>query len=312
MKHLKLLLQGLLAVLIAWFAYTQLYLPYQDSAKAIARKNIVPMFAQTQDNTLKEGELKIALLDIGHGDAILLQTKKKNILIDSGLAKNRLLVEKGLANNGVKEIDTLILTHYHKDHMGNVLNFAGKYKIKRIFDNGYTNPANEKAVKLRELLAKGNYHNRVLVSGERVYLDKNYYLEILAPGPFMDKELFKEFNNTSVVAKLHYGSFSMLLTGDTENGAEVAMAEKYGDMLKADVLKVAHHGSKTSSNWNFVSRVKPQYALISCGSYEEFHHPNKNVVGRLQHLGAKVLTTQSNGQLTVITDGSSFRVETEK
>lgn len=312
MKKLKIILQLVLAFAMAYAAYVGIYKPYQDSARAIVRQKVVPVLTQSKEPDLKDGELKIALLDVGHGDAILLQTKKKNILIDAGLKKNRKMVEAGLTKNGVKEIDTIIITHHHKDHMENVLSFAGKYKVRRIYDNGYANPNYQQSLDLRALLEKGNYHNRVLVSGESVYLDKHYSLEILAPGPFLDKKLYRKFNNTSVVAKLHYGNFSMMFTGDAENGAEVAIAEKYGDKLKADVLKVAHHGSKTSSNWNFVSKVRPKYALISCGPYEELNHPSKQVVGRLEHLEAKVLTTHNNGQLTVITDGNSFRVETEK
>lgn len=312
MRKLKVIMEVIVAFLIAWVAYDNIYVPYQDQARAIARQQLLPAITQEKASELKEGELKIALLKVDHGDAILLQTKNKNILIDAGANKSKAMVETALTKNGVKQIDTIIVTHHHNDHMGNVISFAGKYKVRRIFDTGYVNKENPTSVKLNDILRKGNYNNRVLQSGDTVYLDKNYYLEILAPGKYQDKSSFENINNTSLVAKLHYGSFSMMLTGDTEAISEIAMAEKYGKQLKSDVLKVAHHGSKTSSNWNFVSQVKPMYALISCGSYEEYKHPNKAVVSRLQHLGAKVLNTYDNGQLTVITDGSSFRVENEK
>lgn len=302
----------LAAFLMAWLAYNNIYMPYQDRARAIARQQLLPAITQEKPLELKDGELKIALLKVDHGDAILLQTKKKNVLIDAGKKKNQAMVEAALAQNGVKQVDTIIVTHHHNDHMGNVISFAGKYKVRRIFDNGYVNRENPTSVKLNDILRKGNYNNRVLRSGDTVYLDKNYYLEILAPGEYLDKGSLDNLNNTSLVAKLHYGSFSMMLTGDVEAGVEIAMAEKYGKQLKSDVLKVAHHGSKSSSNWNFVSQVKPKYALISCGSYEEYKHPSRTVVSRLEHLGAKVLNTHTNGQLTVITDGSSFRVENEQ
>ncbi|MCD7974571.1 MAG: hypothetical protein LUF25_02000 [Phascolarctobacterium sp.] len=83
-------------------------------------------------------------------------------------------------------------------------------------------------------------------------------------------------------------------------------------MLKADVLKVAHHGSRTPSNYRFISRIKPEYALISCGDFEKYHHPNQNVVGALQHLGATIYTTNREGDITVMTDGNDFSVTIEQ
>ena len=119
-------------------------------------------------------------------------------------------------------------------------------------------------------------------------------------------------NNTSLVLMLHYGSFKMLQTGDAEAPVEDALQQKYGTALQADVLKVGHHGSKTSSYWPFISKVKPKYALISCGDFSIYKHPNKNVVGSLTHLGAKELTTHDHGTLTVTPDGKSFDVLTER
>ncbi len=119
-------------------------------------------------------------------------------------------------------------------------------------------------------------------------------------------------NNGSLVFKLHYGDFTMLFTGDIENPTEAAIAARYGSKLKADVLKVAHHGSRTSSNYRFISQVKPAYALISCGDFAQYHHPNKNVVGALEHLGAKVYTTNKNGDLTVTLQDGGYTVNNEK
>ena len=142
-----------------------------------------------------------------------------------------------------------------------------------------------------------------LKAGDKIKIDKNYYIEVLAPGDFLNKKDLKNMNNTSLVLMLHYGSFKMLLTGDAEAPVEDALQQKYGTALQADVLKVGHHGSKTSSYWPFVSKVKPKYALISCGDFSIYKHPNKNVVGSLTHLGAKVLTTHDHGTLTVTSDG---------
>ena len=165
---------------------------------------------------------------------------------------------------------------------------------------------------LNKELRAGHYHNRVLKAGDRVDLGKGYYFEVLAPGDFLSKQDKERFNNTSIVMLLHYGQFTMLFTGDAEAPVEDYLQQKYGNRLKADVLKVGHHGSKTSSIYKFISKVKPKYALISCGNKQIYNHPNKNVVGSLQHLGAKVLTTYEHGNLTVTTDGKGFEVTMER
>ena len=174
------------------------------------------------------------------------------------------------------------------------------------------NTSNAVSQWLNTELRAGHYHNRVLKAGDKVDLGKGYYFEVLAPGDFLSKQDKARFNNTSIVMKLHYGQFTMLFTGDAEAPVEDYLQQKYGSALKADVLKVGHHGSKTSSIYKFISKVKPQYALISCGNKEIYHHPNKNVVGSLQHLGAKVLTTFDHGNITVTTDGKEFKVSTER
>ena len=156
-------------------------------------------------------------------------------------------------------------------------------------------------------------------SSEALGLTKGQtYLYIIIPQtvrrliPLSINLITRMIKTTSLVLMLHYGSFKMLLTGDAEAPVEDALQQKYGTALQADVLKVGHHGSKTSSYWPFVSKVKPKYALISCGDFSIYKHPNKNVVGSLTHLGAKVLTTHDHGTLMVTTDGKSFDVLTER
>lgn len=264
------------------------------------------------NNHIPEGKLTITMLDIKHGDAILLQDSKQTILIDTGHNANRDLVLKKLAEHNIKKINTVIVTHHHADHMGNIFKIAGKYGVGRIYDNGLVNNNSSNSIKLNDVLSKGNYKNKRLNAGDKISFGDGFYFDVLAPGDFMTTALCNDLNNNSIVMKMHYGNFTMMFTGDIENPTEALIAEKYGAELKSDVLKVAHHGSKTSSNYQFVSKVKPKYALISCGDFEEYHHPNKNVVGRLQHLGAEVYNTDKNGDLVITTDGKSFDLKIEK
>lgn len=310
MQKLKLICQIVIAFIIASLGYNILYEPHQEVVRAAVQQRLPGV--EQRAAAIPQGELRITVLDVGHGDAILLQDSKRNVMVDVGDSRNLPLLEQGLRQAGVKRIHTVFVTHHHEDHMGNMLQVAGRYGVSRIYDNGVANPRNKNSLRLHEILSAGNYHNKVLQAGDTVYIDKGYYFEVLAPGDFLPKDALANLNNTSLVMKLHYGQFTMLFTGDAEKEVEGALAERYGSALKADVLKVGHHGSRSSSIYQFISRVKPAYALISCGPFEVYHHPHKNVVGSLRHLGAKVYTTQANGSLTVTTDGQSFSVRTER
>ncbi len=320
MKRFKTIFQIVVAFIVAMFAYNIFYQPNAESVRAAVKTQMPQVLQEEKQGAAPSGKLRISVLDVGQGDAILLQDGKSNVMIDVGNdAKDKIgtgggrqALIKRLDEAGVSQIKTVIVTHHHRDHMGNIMYVRGKYGVSNIYDNGYVNKDYTTSVTLDKDLRAGKYHGKALQAGDRVNLGKDYYLEVLAPGDFVDKSLYKRLNNTSLVMKLHYGTFTMLLTGDTEAGVEDLMQQKYGAALKADVLKVAHHGSKTSSYWKFINQVKPKYALISCGHHDIYNHPSEKVVGSLQHLGAKVYTTYDHGTLTVTTDGKSFDVQTQR
>ena len=322
----------LVAFIIATFAYTLLYEPHQETVRAAVQQQLskatpaattsAPL-SGSPTGALPTGKLRITLLDVGQGDAILLEDGQRKVMVDVGDNKKDKLgyggsvaLKMALARAGVQEgvdkINTVIISHHHGDHLGNIKWLAGKYKVSNIYDNAMPNPSNAVSQWLNTELRAGHYHNRVLKAGDKVDLGKGYYFEVLAPGDFLSKQDKARFNNTSIVMKLHYGQFTMIFTGDAEAPVEDYLQQKYGSALKADVLKVGHHGSKTSSIYKFISKVQPQYALISCGNKEIYNHPNKNVVGSLQHLGAKVLTTVEQGNITITTDGKGYEVRTER
>ena len=320
MRKLKFVFQIIIAFIVALAAYSGLYQPNAESVRAAVKNNMPQSMQQKQDIGATQGRLRISVLDVGQADAILLQDGKRNIMVDVGNdvkdkvgdSGGRQALIKALDKAGVNRIKTVFVTHHHRDHMGNIMYVRGKYGVSNIYDSGYVNSGYKASVALDRDLRAGRYNGQALKAGDKITIDKNYYIEVLAPGDFLSKKDLKNMNNTSLVLMLHYGSFKMLLTGDAEAPVEDALQQKYGTALQADVLKVGHHGSKTSSYWPFVSKVKPKYALISCGDFSIYKHPNKNVVGSLTHLGAKVLTTHDHGTLTVITDGKSFEVKTER
>lgn len=320
MRKLKFVFQIIIAFIVALAAYSGLYQPNAESVRAAVKNNLPQSMQQKQDTGTAQGRLRISVLDVGQADAILLQDGKRNIMVDVGNdvkdkvgdSGGKQALIKALDKAGVNRIKTVFVTHHHRDHMGNIMYVRGKYGVSNIYDSGYVNNGYKASVALNSDLRAGRYNGQALKAGDKITIDKNYYIEVLAPGDFLSKRDLKNMNNTSLVLMLHYGSFKMLLTGDAEAPVEDALQQKYGTDLQADVLKVGHHGSKTSSYWPFVSKVKPKYALISCGDFSIYKHPNKNVVGSLTHLGAKVLTTHDHGTLTVITDGKSFDVLTER
>ena len=320
MRKLKFVFQIIIAFIVALAAYSGLYQPNAESVRAAVKNNMPQSMQQKQDTGAAQGRLRISVLDVGQADAILLQDGKRNIMVDVGNdvkdkvgnSGGRQALIKALDKAGVNRIKTVFVTHHHRDHMGNIMYVRGKYGVSNIYDSGYVNSGYKASVALDRDLRAGRYNGQALKAGDKITIDKNYYIEVLAPGDFLSKKDMKNLNNTSLVLMLHYGSFKMLLTGDAEAPVEDALQQKYGTALQADVLKVGHHGSKTSSYWPFISKVKPKYALISCGDFSIYKHPNKNVVGSLTHLGAKVLTTHDHGTLTVTTDGKSFDVLTER
>ena len=320
MRKLKFVFQIIIAFIVALAAYSGLYQPNAESVRAAVKNNMPQSMQQKQDTGAAQGRLRISVLDVGQADAILLQDGKRNIMVDVGNdvkdkvgdSGGRQALIKALDKAGVNRIKTVFVTHHHRDHMGNIMYVRGKYGVSNIYDSGYVNNGYKASVALNSDLRAGRYNGQALKAGDKITIDKNYYIEVLAPGDFLSKKDLKNMNNTSLVLMLHYGSFKMLLTGDAEAPVEDALQQKYGTELQADVLKVGHHGSKTSSYWPFISKVKPKYALISCGDFSIYKHPNKNVVGSLTHLGAKVLTTHDHGTLTVITDGKSYDVLTER
>ena len=320
MRKLKFVFQIIIAFIVALAAYSGLYQPNAESVRAAVKNNMPQSMQQKQDTGAAQGRLRISVLDVGQADAILLQDGKRNIMIDVGNdAKDKVgdsggrqALIKALDKAGVNRIKTIFVTHHHRDHMGNIMYVRGKYGVSNIYDSGYVNSGYKASVALDRDLRAGRYNGQALKAGDKITIDKNYYIEVLAPGDFLGKKDLKNMNNTSLVLMLHYGSFKMLLTGDAEAPVEEALQQKYGTALQADVLKVGHHGSKTSYYWPFIRKVKPKYALISCGDFSIYKHQNKNVVGSLTHLGAKMLTTHDHGTLTVTTDGKSFDVLTER
>ena len=246
--------------------------------------------------SLLQGQLEVKLLDVGHGDAILLRNQAVAILVDTGDYKNSDILVRRLKTLGVRKLDALIITHFD---------------VKNFYDNGIVNPQSEISKDVEKLILNGILSRQILSAGQKLEFADNINLKFLAPASkngFHEKDL----NNNSLVFKLQYGEFSMLFTGDIEAKTENDLVSRYGKKLQSTVLKVAHHGSSTSSTYNFLKAVQPQLALISCGDKEKYNHPNKKVLGTFDYLQIPVKVTSQNGEITLRTDGEKYQIMTDK
>lgn len=164
--------------------------------------------------------------------------------------------------------------------------------------------------KFKDIVERKKIEVIVVKGGERVQIDKEVYFDILFPRDNLIQTNI--LNNNSIVAKLCYGKASMLLTGDIEEVAEKAIIEEYKntDLLKSTILKVAHHGSKSSSIKEFLNAVQPKIAIIGVGSKNTFGHPNKKTIERLKDMGTKIYRTDENGEISIrITNKGTIRIK---
>ena len=159
--------------------------------------------------------------------------------------------------------------------------------------------------KFIKIVLEKNIKVTIVEAGERINIEKNLYIDVLWPCS-NNKISENVLNNNSLVCKLVYLSFSCIFTGDIEEIAEKAILEKYKNstqILKSDILKIAHHGSKTSSTEEFLETVKPKIALIGVGQNNNFGHPNKNVIERIKNNKIEIFRTDENGEICISTNG---------
>lgn len=276
-----------------------------------------------------KGQLTISMLDIGQGDAVLIQTGAKNILIDTGDDKYYEDGKKGKENTQlltelqklkIDHIDTLVMTHAHADHIGKADKVIAQYGVKELVYNGI--PSTSKYFINALKAAKGNGTQQVKVkAGDVLDFGNGVSFEIVSPSQSLideDTAAIKakkkvDVNNESVVGRLTFGNFAMLFTGDAEGPVEKTMAASYGKKLKCQVLKAGHHGSKTSSTAEFLKLVQPESVVMSLGVNNQYGHPHEALLNRLQKQGIKnIYRTDANGTITIVSDGSSYSITTEK
>lgn len=285
------------------------------------------------------GELQVHVLDVGpiEGDSILIVAPGgKSVLIDAGDAGKGKVILDALKRYKVDKLDYFIATHPHPDHIGAADEVINAIKVGTVIDNGVDlstpapspapakkgakpaptpKPAKSTKVKsvnsffdeYKDAVAKSGAQHEKAEPGKKYDLGGGAILTVLAPSePFFTKEQMKtggnDTNANSIVLRLDYGDFSMLLMGDAEEQTEARLLGK--DLnLQANVIKIAHHGSRYATSENFLKRVQPEAAIISDGGWNRYGHPAQAVLDRLKAANAKVYRTDLQGEITLTTHG---------
>ena len=251
----------------------------------------------------------IYYLDVGQGDSELIRLPGgENILIDTGTGETADKLVSLLQELGVKRVDHLIATHPHEDHIGGMESVVRKIPVGKIYMPKVADkqiPTTRTYEGLIDAISDKKMKITQAKAGMTIPLSGQAKLELLAPNGTQ----YDDLNNYSVVAKLTYGQKTFLFTGDAEKLSEKEMLGKNYD-LKCDVLKCGHHGSSSSTSAAFLKAVSPQFAVISCGLNNDYGHPNKEVLSRLQKAGVKVYRTDLQGTILARCDGRSITFET--
>lgn len=253
-------------------------------------------------------DFKLYFVDVGQGDCTIIKTQNKNLIIDGGegnsdkydYGKNVIL--QHLLKLGIKRIDYMIFSHFDSDHAGGLIYILENLKVDNIII-GIQTEESECLKKILEIADKKKIRVIIIESGKNIKIDRNSYIEALWPNK---KDLIGEnaLNNNSLVFKFNYKNFSILFTGDIEDIAEKELVNKYKENLKSDVLKVSHHGSKTSTSIEFLEYVKPEIALIGVGKNNKFGHPNEDVIEKIENSGVKIYRTDINGEIYISINNS--------
>ncbi|MDM0860657.1 ComEC/Rec2 family competence protein [Clostridium perfringens] len=247
--------------------------------------------------------MSVTYLNVGQGDSELIQVNGINMLIDAGTNAGANDLVKDLKNRGIKTIDIAIATHPHEDHIGGMDEVLENFDVKSFYAPkvAHTTKTYEnmlKAVKNEELKIKQ------IKEGTKIDLGKDTEVQVYSPV----KSQYEELNNYSPVMKISYGQNSFMFTGDAESLVEKEILNENKD-LKADVLKLGHHGSHSSTSEEFLKAVDPSIAIVSCAKDNKYGHPHKETMSNLKKAGITVYETFRDGDITISSNGKKLDVK---
>lgn len=245
--------------------------------------------------------MKAHFIDVEQGDSSLIVTPNgKTILIDGGKKSAGEKVLSYLNKQGIQSIDLLVATHPDADHIGGLIDVLQSVSVKKVLDSGKSHTS-QTYLEYLNLIDQKAILFEVAKTGSFISLDNSVKIQVLNSG-----DSAEDNNEASVVLKISYGTVDFLYTGDAGIEAEANMISKYN--VEAEVLKVGHHGSETSSSQAFINAVKPQVSVLSVGADNSYGHPDSVVVNRLKAIDSKIYSTAVSGDVIVTTDSKTYSV----
>lgn len=251
--------------------------------------------------------LLVTFFDVGQGDAILVESAGHQILIDGGPG-DRILSKLGKEMPfWDRDIDLLILTHPHADHLDGLLEVLKRYEVKMVLETGVEHSIPEYQ-EWREALKSKNAEVVTARFGQRVNIGPGAFLDILSPRKHYAGRTVKNLHEVNIVSRLVYGETSILLMGDAERSLEYRLLLEEPYLVDSDILKVGHHGSKTSSSDDFLKAVSPEVTIIQVGRKNRYGHPAQEVLDRLAAVGARILRNDLDGDIKIESDGVAYKI----
>jgi competence protein ComEC len=248
-------------------------------------------------------KLTFAMLDVGQGDALFIESPTgTQVLIDGGPPRKILSQLARVMSPLDRHIDAFIITNPDQDHIGGFPDVLNVYKVDRVFESGTWNDS-KTYQNLRTEIKNKNIPDILARKGMRLNIGGGAAIDILFP----DRDVSAwSPNDGSVMAKLIYGNTSIMLTGDATIKTEKIILGEYSPaQLRSAILKVGHHGSRTSTSASFVKALSPQYALISDGKDNKYGHPHQETLNTLSSLGVKIFRTDLLGSIVMKSDGQN-------
>lgn len=301
MKTQKIKLLGILFLLCLLFTGCTTDGTTEDAEAEYGQtKTAKPSISENISDNTSEETLEVHYIDIGQGDATLIKCGGHAMLIDGGNHNMGTTVQLYLKNQGVESLDYVIGTHPDADHIGGLDVIVYKYDCANILLPDYEKDT-KTYTELIDVIRERSYQITYPLPGTTYQLGDARFT-ILAP---ISNDYGSNANNYSIALRLTYGENSFLFTGDAEAESEAEML-KSGEELKADVYKVAHHGSDSANTQAFLDAVDPTYAVISCGEGNSYGHPHAEILNRLRQMGIETFRTDEQGSILAVSDGKEI------